>query len=349
MNDSLVLGTNKSFVRANTTYMYDTNLSLEARGFFALLVNYAKHEKYSKNWTKKQCMNVFHLTRYKVDKIYDELTENGYIYCAGKVYPHKDSNRISYEYTLYEDPKMNGITNLTKVVGDKDMISSTDSKEIIKAQFENQKPIIKNVEKQTTEKLEAEVKYYNMAVEKLKSSRFADIINPHIKLDLPEELATYLKSIVTKDFLNGSISDIADVCWNTIVKSITYNKKAFNSYRYSESGNKMAITNIKAIIQAFNKFDIYQENSTKLNGIKESMKQNGLKLNRVFLVYSSAIISNYTKLGFLDGKLPDYKELMGLLKTLADHPELIYLENNVDQYLLLDKFFKENQKLYSSE
>ena len=57
-------------------------------------------------------------------------------------------------------------------------------------------------------------------------------------------------------------------------------------------------------------------------------------------------IYNYCKLNFLGDNLPVFKEVLGLYKTLADHPELICLDVNEESYSVLDKFFNKNQEQY---
>lgn len=336
--------------------LFDPNLSSDAKEFLLKILEYHRNpKKRGDNWTKKRAMSYFKLTKYKIDKIYKELIAAGYLLIK-KIYPHQAEdntmdnavhNKIYWIYVFNINPDKKELDN---------MITNENNTQQMKKYF-NKKNDTNNSTKtkitNTEVKQEIDTKetnklnnYYNEALTRYKNSYFCT-------LDTSEKYIIEMADSA-REFINNNSSwfnfDDVDLtttinfCWDLLVKTKAFNEKAFNSYRYSDKGNSMASVNTKALLQSYNTLDTYQpgiSNIPYINNSKDGTKK--------FLVTSTIIIHNYIKLGFFDDMLPEFKDLLGLYRTLAFHPELTGLSYNKESYKLFDMFFKQNQENYNKK
>lgn len=336
----------KGFIKANNSWALRTDLSSELKN---IMINIFGRSNMPNNkilnWNQKTIRNITKLGRYEVESVIKEAVKYGFCYCEMS-YPHAPvdgeiimNNRIQYIYHWYEDPSLNPHFNK----GAEEMVSSENNIKEIKDFIEKVPEIQKSIEVEEPIVVDGNIldnPYYNLALEDWKSSYYMDHINgKDLFVDIDDSIREYIKENLST---NDDINRLSEGCWNVLVKAVTYNNSAFNSYRYSTAGNRMAEINKKAIMQAYNTFDTYQQGLSKIDMI--NAETTGAKR---FLIHSTMVIHNYIKLGFLDGKLPEFKELLGLYKVLTEYPELICLKNNKESYKILDYLFNVNQEQYN--
>lgn len=355
ISNTLITGLpNKLFYnKVSNNILYDRNLSSDAKEFLLKVIDYYRNpEKHGDNWTKKRAMSYFGYSKYKIDKIYKELVRAGYLTVV-KVYPHQADpniemdeavhNRICWTYLLNMSPDKEEV---------KKMISSKNNTEKMKKHLSKTTKKSKTIADKLAQKIKDEEttnkNYYNEALTRYKNSYLYDLTKDTYHIDTDEEVKTEIRNARDNYEIdlesNEDINRVADFCWNLIVKTKTPNDKAFNSYRYSEKGNKMALINTGAIKQAYTKFKTYQSGFSNIPYINNS-DDGAIK----FLVSSTIIVRNYVNLGFFGELLPEFKDLIGLYKVIAEHPELTGLEYTEESYKILDLFFEKNQENYNKK
>lgn len=325
---------------------------------FNLLNYYLDPTKYGNNWTKTRAMEYFGLTRYRIDKIFEELEANGLL-VRHKIYPH------TYNEEAIKDDELKRImkTRHSQIYWISEFrldlgLNKKEIEETTKSNEKNIQLINEQLKKPAPKRPETDVKvmetelasnpFYLMALEKYKSDY---ISNAEYTIDTSKEIVDFCNDALfdgteESKICDGDVDGVVNICWDVIVMGqvYDYNTKAFNNFRYSQAGNKMASINTKAIKQAFTKFRTYTQGESNVNWINEY--ENG---NLKFLLQSSVAIHNYIKLHFMENKLPTYSQLLGLYKVLADNPELLCLEYSEEAYKVLDYFFIKNQQLYTKK
>lgn len=333
----------------------DPDLDIYAKKFLIDILIYAQDEtKYGNNWTKSRAMKYFGYTKYRIDKIFAQLEKKG-ILIRHKIYPHAYNEEAikSEELKVIDKSKHDGIYWISEF---RFSFNNTPTEEMEEVSKNNIDLINEQLKKPAHKKpLEIETidedvstnPLYQAALERYKNEYLLDT---YYSIDAPEDIKTFCNDALNETgeskLYDDDLDGLAEICWNTIVKAQVYSDKpsAFNNFRYSEVGNKMASFNEKAIKQAFLKFRTFSPGESNLPLVNEYEN-----FNKKFLAQCSLVIHNYIKLHFLNEKLPEYKEVLGLFKTLADHPELICLEYNEENYKILHYLFIKNQELYNKK
>lgn len=330
------------FIKSDKALMYDDRLSDETKIAILKIIGYHDDpKKFGDNWPKKRFSAYWGTGRYKTNKIYKEAEAAGYCYHV-VVYPtvrSKDgtlNNRIKHVYYWYESPELN-----PHYKKEADMITNKNTVEVLQKHLEKE-PIVEEVieEKETPD---------NVLMEQLKASCFCNLVErTYPKVDVKPTLRNKINEERTNGLWDNTedapVEPFINACYDIIVRAVAYNNdKAFEAFRHSTAGELVAEVNKKAIRTAYNKFDIFQKEKSGLALINSGSVQAG----KILLMSFAMVIHNFVKLNFTSGKMPEYKELLGLFKTLSEHPELIFLKNNTKDYKTLDLLFKANQAKYN--
>lgn len=343
--------------------------------------------KHGDNWTQKRTSSYFNLTRYETKKLFDELLAAGYcyhimIYPQEKSSDGKLNNRIQHFYYFYESPDLNPYYKQGEKVTKQEIVSNDDEVEkalrgalkdskkkeektfddrvIAREPFSN-KPMQLDTENMTYEEEDKFRRYINgekepskedqilknALMEEFKASYFMNLSENNIyKIDMPDKLRAFVNARYESGAFGFDAKDTADglidMCWDLTVRTIT-TEKTFEKYRYNEIGEQMASRYKPAFQRALNDFEVFQLGASRVTRINEKDVEAG----KTLLLDFAAIISNYISLGFTANRIPKYGDYLGLLKTLADNPELICLKYNKDAYGLLHRLFKANQANYT--
>lgn len=356
------------FVQLPREILYDTTIDAHTKLFLGKVLEYEKNpNKASVNWTKSRARKYFKdLSDYRIDRIYEQLEASGYMRRI-KCYPQKYDgefkttniekdqiyekyhNRIFWTVEIYFNPKKN------KYFMENNNVNSKERNEaMLNKHLNNKKVTIAATtaltkESKTAAKITEEetIKlYYQLAMQKFKQSYYMDPSTIGNKFTIDTDISTtnYIRENVVALEETDDINELAEFCWDVIVKGKTYdNDTAFESYRYSEAGKKIASINIGGIKHIYNTYSLFDKHSSKLN--INTANEYGVYLGKLLLVHCSMVIHNYIKHNFIES-LPSYKELLGLFKTLESYPALLCLENTEEQYAVLDYFFTKNQEKY---
>lgn len=347
----------KNFTMVDNAKLYDKRMSDSLFRAITLIFNHSRMNP-GVPMTQKRFMEISGLSRHKTRKVFYEAEELGYV-THNIVLPHKQTDTenmyyvnhwIQHEYTWYEDPAQNTNYSVNKIKTKKEkknMISS--AKDFLKQYNENTQPM--EITEEIVEKDEVNNNYYSYAMEKFKNTVFANIISDDFcRIDVSEDIDRFIKANLRGELLtrDTSIEELAEVCWNIIVRADSFSDKSYNDYRYTKYGIKKANNMIPLIVGRFNTQNIYDKNLSKLDGVRN--EKDGLDINKTLLAKFTVVIANYIDLGYLlndSGKkrIPTDIELMTLYSVLEAHPELMCLKSTEEQYSILDQFFKQKIKL----
>ena len=357
------------------TYRNDSRLDVYDVYFLDELVKYfASPQNWGQNWNKARAYSYFSkgarkLSKYRIDKIYEHLVSAGYLECR-RIDPHKitelDNEELAkitgqHHTQFYWVYQFNFQPQLNKPMVEETEISNDNIKETVDTIVKESTDRKDNKEDNKEDKEEDTRRVFNTneevntyIEEQYKSATFENIMDRFdVCSDEEKPINEYIVKYIRKHYPNKTINEMTvenvyDLCWRVIARAISYNDKALDTLVSGPKGKTMAEINRGAMETCFLQFSMYQMITSNVSYIKNNTDKAQLYRKKL-LLYSSIIIHNYIKLGFLgSNRLPKYKELLGLYKTINDNLTLIYkLYYSKESYQELHTLYIANQERFN--